>query len=86
MVLTIDLQAVLLTPAILVTAVYYKTELCCNNFTIHDMTSKNACCNFWHESEGGLQSTSFANCLMDYVDNELNKNDVNTIVIFSDGC
>ena len=67
--LTIDLQAVLLTPAILASAVYYKTKLCCHNFTVHDMTSKNVCCYFWHESEGGLQSTNFASCLVDYIEN-----------------
>ena len=85
-VLTIDLQSILLTPAILASPVYYKTKLCCHNFTVHDMTSKNVCCYFWQESEGGLQSTSFASCLVDYLENELNNNDVNTIIIFSDGC
>ena len=68
-VLTIDLQAVLLTHAILASAVYYKTKLCCNNFTVRDMTSKNICYCFWHESEGGLQSTSLASCLVDYIKN-----------------
>ena len=85
-ILTTDLQAVLLTPAILARAVYYKTKLCCHNFTVRDMTLKNVCCYFWHESEGGLQSTSFASCLVDYLDNEFNNNDVNTIIIFRDGC
>ena len=84
-VLTIDLQAVLLTHAILASAVYYKTKLCCNNFTVRDMTSKNICYSFWHESEGGLQSTSLASCLVDYIENEFNSNDVNTIIMFSDG-
>ena len=85
-VLPIDLQDVLLTPAILASAVYYKTKLCCHNFTVHDMTSKNVCCYFWYESEGGLQSTCFASCLLDYIENELNNKDVNTIIVFSDGC
>ena len=85
-VLTIDLQDVLLTPAKLASVVYYKTKLCCHNFTVYDMTSKNICCYFWHESVGGLQSTSFASCLVEYIENELNNNDVNTIFIFSDGC
>ena len=85
-VLTIDLQAVSLAPAILASAVYYKTKLCCHNFTVHDMTSKNVSCYFWHESEGGLQSTSFASCPVDYLEDELNNNVVNTIIIFSDGC
>ena len=84
--MTINLQAVLLTPAILASAVYYKTKLCYHNFTARDMNSKNVCCYFWHESEGGLQSTSFASCLVDYLDNELNNNDVNAIFIVNDGC
>ena len=85
-VLPIDMQDVLLTPAILANALYYKTKLWCHNFNVHDMTSKNVCYYCWHESEGGLQSTSFARCPVDYIDNELNNIDVNTIIIFSDGC
>ena len=50
------------------------------------MTSKNVCCYFWHELEGVLQSTSFASCLLDYIENELNNKDVNTIITISDGC
>ena len=51
-VLTIDdLQAVLLTPAMAWSSVLQNKAI-----TVHDMTSKNVCCYFWHESEGELNN------------------------------
>ena len=62
-VLTMDLQAVLLAPAILASAVYYTNKLCCHNFAMFDLRSKRVVCYFWHEAEGGLSANCFAPCV-----------------------
>ena len=38
----IDLQKVLLSPSIQASAVYYKTKLCCHNYTTYDKKTKQA--------------------------------------------
>ena len=81
-----DLQAVLLAPAILASAVYYKTKLCCHNFTMYDIDSKHVMCYFWHEAEGGLTANCFASCVCDYLEKECSNTDADTIILYSDGC
>ena len=84
-VLTMDLQAVLLSPKILASAVYYKTKLCCHNFTIFNLTSKDVTCYFWHEAVGGLTADHFASCVVLYLQHKIGDN-VHTVIIYSDGC
>ncbi|GFN74480.1 hypothetical protein PoB_000098600 [Plakobranchus ocellatus] len=52
--ITMDLQAVLLAPALKASALYYRTKLCVHNFTIFDCTTRYVSCYVWHEAEGGL--------------------------------
>ena len=50
-VLTIDLQRVLLLPSLKVSALYYLTNLCVQNFSIFDCILADARFFVWHEAE-----------------------------------
>ena len=83
LVVTMDLQAVLLSPRLQASALYYKTKLCVHNFTLYDLVSRNATCYVWHEGEGGLTASEFASCIIDYLRNHL---EYDTFILYSDGC
>jgi len=82
-VITVDLQAVLMTPVQQASALYYKTKLACHNYTIYDLTTRDVKVYFWHEGEGDLSANSFASCLTDYIE-QLPEN-ILELIIFSDG-
>ncbi|KAK6182966.1 hypothetical protein SNE40_010529 [Patella caerulea] len=84
-VLTMDLQALLLAPKLNASAQYYKTKLGCHNFTIYDIVSKYVQCYFWYESQGDLSASSFASCVEHYLQSRINER-VQEIIIYSDGC
>ncbi len=83
LVLTMDLQAVLLAPRLQASALYYKTKLCVHNFTMFDLVSRDAVCYVWHEGEGGLTASEFASCVIDYLTSHL---EYETYILYSDGC
>ncbi|GFO24067.1 hypothetical protein PoB_005057200 [Plakobranchus ocellatus] len=82
-VITMDLQTVLLAPALKASALYYRTKLCVHNFTIFDCTTRDVSCYVWHEAEGGLTANEFASCLCHYLESDLSSEE---FIIFSDGC
>ena len=65
LVITMDLQALLLCPHLLASALYNKTKLACHNITIHRIHDHDVLNYFWHEGEGGCTAT-FASCLQDF--------------------
>ena len=73
-VITMDVQAVLLSPKLNARALYYKSKLQYHNFTIFDLNTRDVECFFWHEGEGDLSSSSFASCIVHYIENELSQN------------
>lgn len=85
-VLTVDLELVLLAPVLKASALYYRTKLTCHKYTIYDVHSHDAKCYFGHEGEGGLDADTFATCLMDYLNNNERCKAGSTIIIYSDGC
>ena len=86
LVFTMDLQAVLLAPRLFANASYFKTKLCCHNFTLYELTSRRCVRYFWHECNGDVTSNTFASCIMDYIQNSLASHTLSTIIIYSDGC
>ena len=84
-VITVDLQAVLLSPKLNASALYYKTKLACHNYTIFDLNSKDVTCYFWHEGQGDLSGNSFASCMAHYIESIVSS-DVNHVIVYSDGC
>ncbi|KAM3585556.1 uncharacterized protein V6R79_020739 [Siganus canaliculatus] len=85
-VLTVDLESVLLAPVLKASALYYRTKLTCHNYTVSDLHSHDAKCDFWHESEEGLDADTFATCLMDYLNNKERCKAASTIIIYPEGC
>ena len=83
LVVTVDLQALLLCPRLEASALFYKTKLGVDNFTIYNMNNSDVLCYIWHEGEGGLTANEFASCIVDF----LEKNDqYDTYILWSDGC
>ena len=49
-------KADLLSPSSKAAALYYKTKLCCHNFNVYNLNSKNIAENcLWHEAEGAIR-------------------------------
>lgn len=84
-VFTFDLQAVLLSPALKASALYYKTKLKVHNYTIFDNQTKEAFCFIWHESEGGVNADEFASILHYFIKKHVSET-VRHIIFWSDGC
>ncbi|XP_039296260.1 uncharacterized protein LOC120354091 [Nilaparvata lugens] len=84
-VLTMDLEAVKLSPLTKAEAFYYKTKLCCHNFTVYNIASHHCCNYWWNETQADLQASTFASCLIDYLENHCLERKI-PIVIYSDGC
>ncbi len=83
LVVTMDLQSVLLSPKTLASAMYYKTKLQVHNFSIYELGTKNVELYVWDESEGGVTANEFVSCIIDYIQKRLN---FKKIVLISDGC
>lgn len=84
-VLTMDLEAVKLAPNMKASALYYKTKLAVHNFTIYNLATHHCTCYWWNESEGDLVASTFASCVVDYLDENCLGGDLE-IIIYSDGC
>ncbi|XP_050507268.1 uncharacterized protein LOC126884950 [Diabrotica virgifera virgifera] len=83
-VLTQDLQAVKVCPMLNASALYYKTKLCCHNFTIFNVNTHHVRCYWFTETEADLSANTFETCITDYL---LDLCPVNIpIIIWSDGC
>lgn len=83
-VLCMDVQSVKVCPKVQASAIYYKTKLCCHNYTIYNMATNEVVCYWWHECEGELQASNFVSCLRDYILEKVPK--TVPLVIYSDGC
>lgn len=83
---TMDLQGVKLAPVLKASAMYYKTKLCVHNFTIHNSSNRDVWCYLWNETEGGLESSVFASCIVDFLQQQISLHPVSPLILFSDGC
>ena len=82
----VDLQKVLLAPAIQASATYYKTKLCCHNYTIYNPKSHETLCYLWNETGADLSSNTFSCLLYHYLDTNDKCINAESIIIYSDGC
>lgn len=85
-VITVDVQGVLLAPVLQASSLYYKMKLACHNYTVYDLKTHEVMCYIWHEGEGDVDSNAFASCLLHYLENNDRCKKAKTIVIYSDGC
>ena len=83
-VFTMDLQALLLSPRLEASALYYKSKLKVHNFTIYDLQRNDGYCFLWHECEGGMNASEFASIVVHFI--ETNIKDDSEIIFYSDGC
>ncbi|KAK7115597.1 hypothetical protein V1264_001435 [Littorina saxatilis] len=86
LVVCMDLQVVLLAPSLLANASYFKTKLCCHNFTLYDLARHDVSCYFWDETRGDVSSNCFASCICDFISNVIASQAVDTVILYSDGC
>lgn len=86
-VITMDVQAVKLAPQIEASALYYKTKLCCHNFTIFNLKTHQVTCYWFNETEADGQAATYASFVVDYIKEYfLGAEDNIPIIIYSDGC
>lgn len=85
LVLTMDLQAVLLCPLLKASAIYYKKKLIVHNFTIFNNVTHEVTCYVWHEGEGNVTANEFASCIVDFIEKSYTEQ-INEIILWSDGC
>ena len=84
LVVTMDLQSVLLAPKLLASAIYYKMKLQIHNFTVYELNNGDVTLYVWHEANGGVTGNEFTSCIVDYLSNI--GQSYKHIVLISDGC
>lgn len=84
LVLTMDLQSVLLCPKLLASAAYYKQKLQFHNFTIYVLNNRDVTLYTWHEADGGVTSNEFSSCIIDYL--KQLPEQYKKVILISDGC
>lgn len=81
---TMDVQAVKLSPFLLASALYYKTKLCCHNFMVYNLANTHVTCFWFDETNADRQANTYASFLVDYLEEHFLKDTTNKmpIVIF----
>ncbi|KAK5647883.1 hypothetical protein RI129_002775 [Pyrocoelia pectoralis] len=86
-VVTMDLQGVKLAPVIPASKVYFKTKLSCHNFTVYNLKTRDVMCYWFSEDENNsLVSSTFASCILDYLERYCITESKIPIILYSDGC
>lgn len=88
-VICMDLQAVKTCPSLQASSLYFKTKLCCHNYTVFDLKTKDVVCYWFDETDSDLQASTFASLLVDFLKRKFLENangQIKPIIIFSDGC
>lgn len=84
LVLTMDLQCVLLCPKLLASKVYYKQKLQVHNFTFYELKNGDVTLYVWHEANGSVSANEFTTCIIDFISNV--PKSTKFITLISDGC
>ena len=83
-VVTMDVQSVLLAPKLMASAIYYKRKLQVHNMTFYRLNDGDVHLYVWHEANGNVSSNEFTSCVIDYIKHLPAQ--VNNIILISDGC
>lgn len=83
---TFDFQKVLSCPFGEISIFYYKRKLAVYNFTLFEMGSKTGKCYMWHEATAKRGSNEVASCLYEYINEQVQNNDVTDFRFWSDNC
>lgn len=85
--LTMDLQAVKLSPCVNANAFYYKTKLSSHNFTLFNLKTNHVACYWFSEDQNSeLKASTFVSCIIDYLQTNCLTQTKIPIVLWSDGC
>ncbi|CAB3248290.1 unnamed protein product [Arctia plantaginis] len=66
--LSMDLEAVKVSPYLTASALYFKTQLTCHNFTVYDLITHQASCYWFDETSADLTASTFASFVIDYLE------------------
>lgn len=83
-VLAMDVEAVKVSPSLNASAIYYKTKLCCHNFTVLNLANQESVCYWFEETQADLSANTFASCLTDFLSQKCDLS--KPIIVWSDGC
>lgn len=85
--LTMDLQAVKLSPWVTANKFYFKTKLCSHNFTVFNLKTHHVACYWFSEDQNSeLKASTFVSCIIDYLQKNCLTETKTPIVLWSDGC
>lgn len=84
-VLTCDLMAVQLLPHCQASTIYYKMKLAIHNYTVYNLSTHEAVCYWFDETQCDLVASTFASCLTDAIEETLKKS-LKPVIVYSDGC
>lgn len=84
MVVTMDMQSVLLCPKLLVSEQYYKSKLAVHNFTFYIKNTKDAHLYIWHKGEGWVTANNITSCIIHFLKEHCLT--FKKVVLISDGC
>lgn len=65
---------------------YYFRHLTMNVFGIHNLGTREMTCFVYHEGDGGKGANDVCSMIQWYIDNKIDKNNVETLYIFGDNC
>lgn len=85
LVVTMDVQSVLLCPKMKVSVQYYKQKLQIHNFTLYINNDREVHLYVWHEGDGGVTANEFTTCLVDFISSKVNEG-YKKVILISDGC
>ena len=80
-----DLMAVQMVPHLRASAAYYKLKIACHNYTVYNLATRDAKCYWFDEINSTLDASTYASCLVDYIEELLLKTK-QEVIIYSDGC
>lgn len=83
--LCMDVEGVVLCPKLLASALYFKSKLHLHNFTLYNILTHDSANYVWDETEGDLQSSTFASIVIHHLKERIKTSDL-PIIIYSDGC
>lgn len=83
-VLTMDVQSVLLAPKLLTSAIYYKRKLQVHNMTFYRLNDGDVRLYVWDESNGNVTANEFTSCVIHYI--SMLPASVTHVILISDGC
>jgi hypothetical protein len=83
-VITMDVQSVLLAPRLMASSIYYKRKLQIHNMTFYRLNDSEVDLYVWNESDGGVSCNEFVSCITHYI--SMLPTEVTRVILISDGC